>query len=238
MTTISNLGVGSGLDLSSLLDQLTTAEQAPLTAIKTQQSSYQTKLSAYGQLQSMLAAFQASANQLSNPTFFQSTTASASNTSVLSATGSTTAVPGTYSVNVTQLAQSQSVVSTGQASQTTAVGTGTIHIDFGAITGGTLDSNPASATYGKYTGATFTANSGSTGVDITIDSSNNTLQGVRDAINKANAGVTASIVNDGSGTPYRLVISSNATGATNSVRMSVNETDGGTGLSDLVAYDP
>src|SRR6516225_3173692 len=88
---ISNLGVGSGLDLSSLLDQLTQAEQAPLTAITQQQQSYQTKLSAYGQLQSMLGAFQASANQLGNPSFFQATTASSSNTSVLSATGSNTA---------------------------------------------------------------------------------------------------------------------------------------------------
>ena len=56
MATISNLGVGSGLDLNSLLDQLTTAEQAPLTVLKQQQASYQTRLSAYGQLQSMLAA--------------------------------------------------------------------------------------------------------------------------------------------------------------------------------------
>jgi len=235
---ISNLGVGSGLDLASLLDQLKQAEQVPLTAITQQQQSYQTKLSAYGQLQSMLGAFQASANQLSNPSFFQATTASSSNTSVLSATGSNTAATGSYTVNVTQLAQAQSLVSKGQTSQTTAIGTGTIHIDFGSITGGTLDSNTASPTYGTYTGATFTANSGSTGVDITIDSSNNTLQGVANAINKANAGVTASIINDGSGTPYRLVINSNNTGATNSVRLSVNETDGGTALSSLVANDP
>ncbi|MBV8272971.1 MAG: flagellar filament capping protein FliD [Cupriavidus sp.] len=235
---ISNLGVGSGLYLSSLLDQLTQAEQVPLTAITQQQQSYQTKLSAYGQLQSMLGAFQASANQLGNPSFFQATTASSSNTSVLSATGSNTAATGTYAVNVTQLAQAQSLVSKGQTSQTTALGTGTIHIDFGSITGGTLDTNSSSATYGTYTGASFTANSGSTGVDITIDSSNNTLQGVADAINKANAGVTASIINDGSGTPYRLVINANNTGATNSVRLSVNETDGGSALSNLVAYDP
>jgi len=235
---ISNLGIGSGIDLASLLDQLTQSEQIPLTAITQQQQSYQTKLSAYGQLQSMLGAFQASANQLSNPSFFQATTASSSSTSVLSATGSNTAATGNYAVNVTQLAQAQSLVSKGQSSQTTAIGTGTVHIDFGSITGGTLDSNPSSPTYGTYTGASFTANSGSTGVDIKIDSTNNTLQGVADAINKANAGVTASIINDGSGTPYRLVLNSNNTGATNSVRLSVNETDGGSALSNLVAYDP
>lgn len=238
MATISNLGVGSGLDLGALLDQLTQAEQAPLTVIKQKQSSYNTKLSAYGQLQSMLAAFQGAANQLSKPNFFNAATATSSNTNVLTATGSNTAAAGTYSVNVTALAQAQSLVGTGQAKQDVAIGTGTIHIDFGTIAGGTLDSNPASPTYGKYSGATFTANAGSTGFDITVDSSNNTLQGIRDAINKANAGVTASIINDGSGTPYRLVLNANNTGATNSMRISVTSGDGTSALSDLVANDP
>jgi len=238
MATISNLGVGSGLDLGTLLDQLTTAEQAPLTVIQQRQTSYQTKLSAYGQLQSMLAAFQGTANQLSKPSFFNTATATSSNTGVLSATGSTTAAPGSYAVNVTALAQAQSLVGAGQAKQDAAIGTGTIHIDFGAITGGALDTNTASPTYGKYSGASFTANAGSTGFDIKIDSSNNTLQGIRDAINKANAGVTASIINDGSGTPYRLVLNSNNTGATNSMRISVASSDGTSALSDLVANDP
>ncbi|ODV41899.1 flagellar hook protein [Cupriavidus sp. UYMMa02A] len=238
MATISNLGVGSGLDLGSLLDQLTTAEQAPLTVLKQQQSSYQTKLSAYGQLQSMLAAFQGTANQLSKPSFFNAATATSSNTGVLTATGSNTAAAGNYAVNVTALAQAQSLVSTGQVKQDAAIGTGTIHIDFGAITGGTLDTNTASPTYSKYSGAGYTANTGSTGFDIKIDSSSNTLQGVRDAINKANAGVTASIINDGSGAPYRLVLNSNKTGATNSMRISVTSSDGTSALSDLVANDP
>lgn len=238
MPTISNLGVGSGLDLGALLDQLTTAEQAPLTVIKQKQSSYNTKLSAYGQLQSMLAAFQGTANQLSKPSFFNASTATSSNTNVLTATGSNTAAAGTYSVNVTALAQAQSLVGTSQAKQDAAIGTGTIHIDFGAITGGTLDTNTASPTYGKYSGSSFTANAGSTGFDITIDNSNNTLQGIRDAINKANAGVTASIINDGSGTPYRLVLNSNNTGATNSMRIAVTSGDGTSALSDLVANDP
>ncbi len=139
---------------------------------------------------------------------------------------------------MTALAQAQSLVSTGQVKQDAAIGTGTIHIDFGAITGGTLDTNTASPTYGKYSGAGYTANTGSTGFDIKIDSSNNTLQGVRDAINKANAGVTASIINDGSGAPYRLVLNSNNTGATNSMRISVTSSDGTSALSDLVANDP
>ncbi|CAG2154527.1 Flagellar hook-associated protein 2 [Cupriavidus yeoncheonensis] len=241
MTSISNLGVGSGLDLSSLLDQLTTAEQAPLDAIKSRASSYQSKLSAYGTLQSMLGAFQGSAKQLADPNFFNSTTAASSNTTVLSAAGSNTATSGTYAINVSALAQSQSLVSAGQASQTAVLTTGTIHIDFGTITDtatGTLDTDPSHATYGKYSGATFNANAGSTGFDIKIDSTNNTLQGVRDAINKANAGVTASIINDGSGVPYRLVLTSNTTGATNSMQIKVSDEAGtGASLSGLLSYD-
>ncbi|AQV98919.1 flagellar hook protein [Cupriavidus necator] len=241
MTTISNLGVGSGLDLSSLLDQLTTAEQAPLNAIKSRASSYQAKLSAYGTLQSMLGAFQGAAKQLADPAFFNSTTAASSNTSILSAAGSNTATSGSYAINVSMLAQSQSLVGAGQATQTAVLTTGTIHIDFGTITdqaAGTLDTNPKSPTYGTYSGATFSANSGSTGFDIQIDNTNNTLQGVRDAINKVNAGVTASIINDGSTSPYRLVLTSNATGATSSMRIQVNnEAGAGTSLSGLLAYD-
>lgn len=230
MASISNLGVGSGLNLGALLDQLSTAEKIPLMMIQTGQASYQTKLSAYGRLQGMLAAFQTAAKQLGDPNYFKATTATSSNTAVLSAVGNTTAAPGTYSLNVTALAQTQSLIATGQTSQTAPIGTGTIHIDLGTITGGTFN-----AATGKYTGATFTPNAGSTGVNITIDSTNNSLQGVRDAINKANAGVTASIVNDGSGTPYRLVLTSTATGATNSMRISVT---GAAPLSNLLNYDP
>src|SRR6185503_13467884 len=69
---------------------------------------------------------------------------------------------------------------------------------------------------------------------VTIDSSNNSLQGIRDAINSANVGVRASIINDGSGTPYRLTLTSTATGASHSVRVSVS---GDAALQSLLGYD-
>ncbi|AOZ10205.1 flagellar filament capping protein FliD [Cupriavidus malaysiensis] len=232
---ITSLGVGSGLDLSTLLTQLTTAAQTPLTQIKNQETAYQTKLSAYGQLQSMLTAFQTTAQQLSKPSFFNSTTATSSNAGTVGATSSTSAVAGSYAVNVTQLAQSQSLVSTGQASQTASTMTGTIHINLGTISD--PNNTLSNGVYGN--GTTFAAKSGSSGVDITIDSSNNTLQGIAGAINKANAGVTASIINDGSGTPYRLVLTSNATGANSSMQITTsNESGSGASLSSLLGYDP
>jgi flagellar hook-associated protein 2 len=76
---------------------------------------------------------------------------------------------------------------------------------------------------------------------VVIDSTNNSLEGIRDAINKANIGVNASIVNDGSGTPYRLVLNSTKTGEKSSMRITL-EGDGGnppdSAINDLLAYDP
>ncbi|MBU1777883.1 MAG: flagellar filament capping protein FliD, partial [Gammaproteobacteria bacterium] len=117
-----------------------------------------------------------------------------------------------------------------QTSSTAAIGDGTstvVTFDFGTISGGTL-------TDGVYSGASFT--SGGTTANITIDSSNNTLQGIRDAINAADIGVTASIVNDGSGTPYRLALSSESSGVSNSIKIS---TDGANAaITGLLAHDP
>jgi len=230
MTSVSSLGIGSGLDLNTLLDQLQTAESVPLTQIQNQQSAYQAKLSAYGTLQSVLSAFQATASKLANAATFQAVKASVSNSAVMNVAAGANAVAGSYSVNVTGLAQSQSLVSGGVAAQDAPVVTGTLPatltFDFGTITG--YDS-----TTGAYNPPGFDATAGSTKT-VTIDSSNNSLQGVRDAINKANIGVTASLVNDGSGTPYHLVLTSTSTGAANSMRISSDSAD----LQNLIGFDP
>ena len=149
---------------------------------------------------------------------------------MLAATASSIAKPGNYSLTVGQLAQAQNLAATGQASATTAIGSGastTLTFDFGTISGGTL-------TNGTYSGASF-ASSGSGTKSITIDSSNNTLSGIRDAINAANIGVSASIINDGSASPYRLVLTSNNTGAASSMKISVT---GDTTLGNLLSEDP
>jgi flagellar hook-associated protein 2 len=230
MASVSSLGIGSGLDLNTLLDQLTTAENAPLTLLQNQQTAYQAKLSAYGTVQSVLSAFQSTASKLADATTFSSVKASVSNTAVMSVATSTSAAAGSYSVNVTSLAQAQSLVSGGQAAQDSAVVHGTLpatlSFDFGTVSG--YDSST-----GQYGSPSFQATAGSTKT-VTIDSSNNTLQGMRDAINKANIGVTASIVNDGSAKPYRLVLTSNATGETNSMKVSSTDSD----LQALIGFDP
>lgn len=229
-TSISSLGVGSGLDLSSLLTQLQTAENQPLQDIQTQATSYTSKLSAYAQIQSALNTLKTAGDKLADPTLFSTVKASVGSTDVLSAVTASNAVAGNYAISVSQLAQSQSLVSTGQANSKTAIGSGTITIQFGSISGGSLDT-----TTGQYTGATFDADASRTALSVTVGAGTNTLEGIRDAINKANAGVTASVVNDGSGTPFRLVLTSTQSGASSTMKISV---DGDSALQGLLGYDP
>ncbi|GAB7545196.1 flagellar filament capping protein FliD [Cupriavidus sp. 8B] len=222
-SSISSLGVGSGLDLSTLLANLQTGEQAKLTPITTQQTAATSKLSAYGVLQGAVASFQTTAAALGTASLYNSTTTSSSNTSVLSTTADKTAVAGSYAVNVTALAQSQTLVSSGITDSTgQLLGSASIKIEFGTTSG-----------------ATFTPGSG-TPTSININGTNNTLAGIRDAINAANAGVTASIVNDGSSTPYHLVITSNTSGAASSMRVTVASNGAGdpSTISGLLSYDP
>ena len=88
---------------------------------------------------------------------------------------------------------------------------------------------------GVYSGAAFTSNGNGT-ASIVIDGTNNTLEGIRDAINTASLGVTATIVNDGSGTPYRLALSSSSTGVSNSIKITTSGGDGS--IDSLLGYDP
>jgi flagellar hook-associated protein 2 len=219
---LQQIGIGSTLPITQVLSGLMQIESIPLTQLQNQVTGVQTEISAYGQLSSALATFQQSLTQLTLPTQFKSLTASVANTSVLSASAVYGAQTGTYTVNVTQLAQSQTLVAAGQASLNSSLLSG---------------SGPAtvSIAFGTQSGTTFTSNAQQPGGTITIDSSNDTLSGLRDAINAANLGVTASIVNDGSSTPYRLVLTSNSTGANESMQITVS---GDTGLASAIGYPP
>lgn len=233
MATTSATG-SSGLDVASIVNQLMTAEQRPLTALNRKEASYQAKLSAYGSVKGALAGFQTALSALSNISQFQSLSAATSDSSVATASTAATAVAGTYTLDVTKLAQAQKLVAAGQTSQTAAIGAGTsttLTFDFGTITG-TLD--PATGKYSAVPATTFLSN-GSGTKTVTIDATNNSLQGMRDAINSAKIGVTATIVNDGGASPYRLALSSDNIGKTNSIKISVA---GDATVSGLLAYDP
>jgi len=227
---ITTSGIGSNLDIEGLIGQLMSFESRPLTLLAQKQASYETKLSAYSMVQSALSSFQSTMSNLSVVGRYMGVSSSVADSSVASASAQSTAASGKYSLEVLQLASNQRLTSGGVASNKSTIGTGTINIEFGTISGGTLDEDT-----GKYDGASFTPNSGGA-KQITIDSSNNTLEGIRDAINKAGVGVTASIVNTGeANNPYRLVLASNETGETKSMKITVA---GSSALSDLLTYDP
>lgn len=229
MATTSGVG-SSYLDVNSLVSQLMTIEQRPLNLLKAKEASYQAKLSAFGSIKGALSSFQSALAGLSNVSKFQALKATSSDTSIFTASASSTAVAGTYSLDaVTKLAQSQKLAAAGQTDSAAAIGSGTLTFDFGTITGGTFD-----APTGKYTGATFTS-SGTGTKTVTIDPANNSLQGIRDAINAAKIGVTATIINDGGATPYRLTLTSDSIGKTSSIKIGVT---GDAALSNLLAYDP
>ncbi len=227
---VSAPGIGSGLDVNGIVSQLMAAERQPLNTLATKEAGYQAKLSAYGSVKGAVAGFEAALQGLNSASKFQALTATPSDSSVFSASASSIAAAGAYSLEVSSLAQAQKLVAAGQTSSTAAIGSGaatTVTFDFGTIGGGTLSD-------GVYSGAAFTSNGNGT-KSITLDGSNNSLQGIRDAINAAKIGVTASLINDGSGTPYRLALSSDSQGVSNSLKVSVS---GDAAIDSLLAHDP
>ena len=435
---ISSPGIGSGLDVNGLVSKLMAAESQPLSNYDMKTGVYQGKLQAYGQVSSAVSSFQSALTTLNSSNTFSALTAKSSNDGLMSATASTGAVAGKYKINVTQLAQSQSLMTGGQASTSKQIGDGsktTLTFQFGSVSGGTFGTagsalsvataasgiasgsltingtaistngttrsardlaqvindetsttgvsakagttttsatlfsgfgdvtvasggsyalsvggvnvassdgtttvtaasidaalattgvkdglaaanitmtgsaaggdlqffaadgsninskeavsgsvtggiglastaantgsdntvtagvtlssadgsqieiggnNPAAAGFtagsaGSYIGAGFVQDGAQASGTVTLDTKDQTLQGIRDAINKANIGVTATIVSDGSDNPYHLVITSNKTGAKSSMKISADGADGGpvnADIASLLGYDP
>lgn len=221
--TISSLGVGSGLDAESIVTKLVALERQPITQLKAEATKLQTKISAYGKIQSAVSTLKDAAQKLTNPDIWQNTSAKSADSTAVSFATTTGAATGNYNVTVSALAASQSVVSNKVfGAATDPVGAGTLTIDMGTWAGGN-----------------FTQKSGNTPLSVTVQATDS-LESVRDKINTLGSGISASIVNDANGA--RLVMTSKETGVTNGFRIQVtndqdaNNTDG-LGLSAL-AYDP
>lgn len=217
--TISSVGIGSGLDVNSIISGLMQAENVPLTNLQTQATSIKATISAFGEIQSALSSFQTAASALALPSTWNATTGTSADPTSVSVATTANATAGNYAVQVQTLAAAQSTVSGTFSSGAALVGAGTLHVDLGAWSG-----TPPSS---------FTAQTGSSGMDITV-SATDTLSTLASKINSARAGINASVVTDTSGS--RLVFSSTNTGTTNGFRVSVAN-DNGSGLAAL-AYDP
>jgi flagellar hook-associated protein 2 len=198
--TINFSGLATGIDTSSIVSQLMALERAPEQILTNQKTKMQSQVSAYNALSSALTSLKSLMAGMNTPDTFAAKTASVADSTVAAVTASSSAQTGTHTLKVTSLARSQTLVSgvptipptnppttSGYASDTALnFGTGTITI--------TNTEDPLHP------------------ISVNIDDTNNSLQGIASAINGSGANVTASVVNDGSGTPYRLAIIGKDTG--------------------------
>ncbi|NGZ83854.1 flagellar filament capping protein FliD [Duganella aceris] len=215
----SSTGTGStavSADIYNRVQQTMATQNGAATKLTATLTKDQTKLSGLGQLQSALANFQAIAAGLTGSGL--STTAASSVKSVLSAASTGSAKAGTYAIDVKQLAQGQFLTSDEFAAADTKIGAGattTVKIDFG--------------TAGGEKG--FVTNGTTGSKSITIDSSNNTLDGIAAALKAA--GVDVKVVKGDDG-KFSLQVAGES-GAANSMRISVS---GDAALKNLLAFDP
>lgn len=217
-------GIGSGLDIESLVTQLVAAERAPTdNRLTSQEAQLTAELSAFGLFKGSLASFQSSLADLNNLSKFGQHTATSSDSDIVAAAADADAVAGSYELGVTQLAKAHSLASGSYASVSDTVGSGTLTIRFGSTDYSPPDPGPESYN-------SFTVNPERGVASIAIDAGNNSLEGVRDAVNAADIGVSAAIVNDGSG--YRLLLSSDQTGTDNSLQISVDDIGDGDDLDN------
>ncbi|MEY4591900.1 MAG: flagellar filament capping protein FliD [Pseudomonadota bacterium] len=184
MAAISSLGVGSGINAEAIVTQLMTVEKQSLTALKTKQSAVETKISAYGSLSSLLDTLSSKLSTMKSTNTLAAYKPTSSNTSVLTATASSTAGAGTYNIAVTQLAtaEKKQAVIPSTTGVSTVIGNGDIGISIDGGTNSIISMSSATATLGDW----------------------------RDAINSANVGATASIIN--TGTNSILTLTANDTG--------------------------
>ncbi len=221
---ITSSGIGSGLDIESLVTQLVAAERSPTeNRLVRNAAEYQGQISAFGALKGALSGFQSALGALQSLSTYATRQATVSDSDVLSVSANSTAAAGAYSIEVTSLAKAHSLASGSYTATTDVVGEGVLSFRFGTTDYASPDPGPEAYN-------SFTLNADKAAASITIDSSNNTLAGIRDAVNDAEIGVVASIINDGSG--FRLLFSSSDSGAENSLEISVTESSPA-GLSAL-----
>lgn len=194
---------GSVINVSSLVSELVSADEAPQQALIANQTQTVTaNVSALGTLKSALSTFQSSLSAVDTPAAFNALSATSSQQTAFTADASSSAAAGSYNVTVTNLASAQQLVS-GPLSATGSVGDGSLTISLGTQS-----------------------------FNVTAASGSDTLADIADAINSAtgNPGVDATVIQGSDGNAH-LLLTSSQTGAANTI--SVSETDGGNGLAAL-----
>ncbi|MBW2056224.1 MAG: flagellar filament capping protein FliD [Deltaproteobacteria bacterium] len=199
MATSTVSGLASGINWTDIISQLMEIERRPITLLESRKSDYQEKLSAWQTINTRLLSLKSEADSLKTASDFLAKTASSSDEDILTVSATSSAVAGSYSVTVNRLAQSHKIGSQGWEDE---------------------DSTAVASSSGTFT---FSVGSGDS-VEISVDSTT-TLLDLRDAINGADGGLTATILNDGSATnPYRLVLTADESGEENAITISNNDT--------------
>lgn len=196
MPTITSAGLGSGLDIEGLVSKLVAAEVQPASLrLNTKEARLQADLSALGTLKGALSAFQTNVLGLKDVSAFQARIATSSNTDLFTVSANSSAVAGSFSIKVDQLAQAAKMRSGDFASETELLGAGTLTIGLGASS-----------------------------FNVTV-AGDTTLAGVRDAINQAsdNPGIKATLIKVDSGT--QLVLTSDKVGAANTISIAATDAD-------------
>jgi flagellar hook-associated protein 2 len=200
MASISSTGIGSGLQVEDIITKLMSIEKQPITRLQTAASTIQTKISAFGQLQSSLSSFRDSSLALTRASTWGATTATSSDATSIQVSTGEGAVPGNYAISVESLATAHAAVTRTYDSADELVGAGTLRVEIGSFGQAGFAPQP---------------NLAAMSIDI---SPTDSLAAVRNKINAAGAGVSAVIVNDTTGA--RLIISSTNPGSANGFRLS------------------
>ncbi|MEE9281741.1 MAG: flagellar filament capping protein FliD [Myxococcota bacterium] len=196
-------GISSGFPTDEIIEQLLELERRPVDALEARKASFEEKLAIFQDLNTRTLALRDALRKLDNMNLFGSDlsaeeefrrfAATSSNSTIATATAAQDATPGSLVIEVQQLAAQERNISNGYSARTASVGTGTFSIQVG--------SDPT--------------------VDITIDSSNESVDGFVAAVNSANAGVTAFVVDDGGASnPFKIIIVGNDTGAAKSLTLT------------------
>lgn len=191
-------GVGSGLDIESIVSSLMAIERQPRDAVQQKREALQVQLSAFGKARSVISQLAESIKGFADSKQFGGSISTSSDEAVLTATASPSAGTGQHDVEVLSMAEAHQMSSDPYASQDSAVGTGA-----------------------------WSFASGGNSFDVTIDAGNDSLSGLRDAINSAegNTSINASILNVDGGS--RLVLTARETGTANEISASREVPSGG-----------
>jgi flagellar hook-associated protein 2 len=204
---ITAAGVGSGIDIESILSQLNEIERQPIAVLNQKREALDVELSAYGTAKSALNTFQTAAKALGTTSDFGAFVASSSDEEVFTATASNGKTPERHEIEVLSLATNHRLASDAYASDDAAVAQGT-----------------------------YSFTSGGGNFDIEVDENNATLEGLRDSINSeiSNKSVSASIINVDGGS--RLILTAKESGTEGAITVSRSDllvVDPNAGFSEI-----